>query len=513
VGAAVFKYTGALDPLHHDYLYIERSEDAAVRHALEERVGTECVLISLIGARQTGKTSLLNRLHAQFNSENSDWITIKVDLSMLAEAEGEAWYQQFIAACCERLQQRGIALSVSELQAHNLPLFIPPFSARGWTELLRLACQRLSGRQCLLVSLDEISSVPRQQWEPFFSNLRAIHQAASSSDDRPEYRRLGLVMAGAFVPTQLINIVEKSPFNVSTKVYMSPVGVDQLQPLTQLLVAEGFTVDETAVEAIYSWSGGLLYHAQRFCAEIAHTGGSPVTSSIIDALANKIAFDDAYLSHILRRLQETEILARHAQRIMQKPLRSDRNDNIIATLEITGVIRHDPATNVWEIANRLCEQLLHQHFSAEEQTMTGLEPIAAVALTKAVDFLFDEASKLMEERRAARKTRGDADDTPPVQDNAGATKKEEVLAIQPKTVYLKDIPKEVEHCIKMIHQYRNNKRSLDDTIAAYGGYRFAPLNIQNQLRDSEDEIKNWSQQLKNLVEESYGHKIVIVGLN
>ncbi len=513
MGAAAFKYTGALDPQYHHHLYVERPEDQMVRQALEERVGTECVLISLIGARQTGKTSLLNRLHARYNAEDSGWTTIKIDLSMLIEAEGESWYQQFIATCCDRLQPRGITLSVLELQDHCLPLYIPPFSGRGWTELLRLACQKLPVRQRLLVSLDEISSVPRQQWEPFFSNIRAIHQAASSSDDRPEYRRLGLILSGAFVPAQLINIVEKSPFNVSTKVYMSPVGVDQLQSLTQLLAAEGITIDSEAIEAIYRWSGGLLYHLQRFCVEIASTNNLLITTSVIDSLADTIAFDDAYLSHILRRLQEIEILARRAQRIMQKPLRSDRNDNIIATLEITGVIRHDPATNTWEITNQLCERMLRQHFSTKEQAMTGLEPIAVVALTKAVDFLFDEAGKLMEERRAARKARGDAEDTPAPPAGAVTTTKEEVLSLQPKTVYLKDIPKEVQHCLDMIHQYRDNKRRLDATIAAYNGFLFAPGHIQYQLRDSEDQIKHWCQQLKNLIDESYGHKIVIIGLD
>jgi hypothetical protein len=198
---------------------------------------------------------------------------------------------------------------------------------------------------------------------------------------------------------------------------------------------------------------------------------------------------------------------------MQKPMRSDRNDNIIAMLEISGAIRHDPATNTWKITNQLCERMLRQHFPTEEQPMTGLEPIAVVALTKAVDFLFDEAGKLMEERRAARKERGDEEDTPAVPADTPITKKEEILSLQPKTVYLKDIPQEVKHCLDMIHQYRDNRRRLNATIAAYNGFLFAPGHIQYQLRDSENQIKHWCQQLKDLVEASYGHKIVIIGLN
>ena len=39
---------------------------------------------------------------------------------------------------------------------------------------------------------------------------------------------------------------------------------------------------------------------------------------------------------------------------------------------------------------------VYKRQAMEGQTMTGLEPIAAVALTKAVDFLFDQAGKLMD---------------------------------------------------------------------------------------------------------------------
>ncbi len=512
MGTAIFKCTGALDPQHHASLYIERPEDVAVRQALA-RVGTECVLISLIGARQTGKTSLLNRLHAEFGAPDTNWLPVKIDLSGLSEVEGEPWYQQFIATCCERLQQRGIALSVQDLRDHSLPLYIPPFSARGWIELLRLACQRLPGNQRLLLSLDEINSVPRQQWEPFFSNIRAAHQAASAPDDRPEYRRLGIILSGAFVPSQLINIVEKSPFNVSTKIYMTPTDVARMRPLFQLLNEQNIILDHAAVEAIYRWSGGLLYHAQRLCEAIMYSGTNSVSAATVDMLALSIMFDDAYLNHVLRRLQENGMLARLALRILEKPLRSDRNVEAIATLEITGSIRHNSATNEWQIINHFCERLLLQHYPKEKPIMTGLEPIAVAALTKAVDFLFDEASKLMEERRQARKARGEAEDVPiPEVDDAAVTQKEDILALQPKSVYLKDIPMEVKHHLDMIHQYRDNKRRLDATVAAYNGFLFAPGHIQYQVRDAEDQIKLWCQKLKHLVENAYGHKIVIIGL-
>lgn len=510
MGATIFTYTGALDPEQHAHLHIERSEDQAIRQTLA-RVGTECVLISLIGARQTGKTSLLNRLHAEYTG--SAWLTVQADLSELSEFEGEVWYSQFIAQCCEQLQRGGMSISEADVAATFAQTRVPLYSARGWTETIRLACRRLSGGQRLLISLDEISSVPRQQWEPFFSNIRAVHQSARSPNQRPEYRRLGMILAGAFVPSELINDVKKSPFNVSTNIYMSPVRSEALAPGLQLLVNQGVVVEDRVREAIYDWSGGLLYHFQRLCDKIARSDSTSVTVPIFDTFVQEIIFDDAYLSHILRQLDENRFLAQNARRILREPLRSNRNESYIATLEITGVIRYDPGIARWRIINRLCEYFLRQYFREEEQAMTGLEPIAVAALTKAVDFLFDEAKDLMKERRENRQKLQEKDDTPEPRPDVVVVTKEEVKSWQPKNVYLKDIPKEVEHCLTIIHQYRRNRRIIELRASKSGGIEYASTLDQNQLIDTENNIKEWCQKLKDLVEEVYGHKITIIGLD
>lgn len=145
--------------------------------------------------------------------------------------------------------------------------------------------------------------------------------------------------------------------------------------------------------------------------------------------------------------------------------------------------------------------------------MTDLDPITTAALTKAIDFLFDQAGKLIQERREARKIRGDQEDTPTPTEGKVAISKDELKSLKPKQVYLKDIPSEVEHCLDMIHRNRDTKRRLDATVAAYNGFLFAPGHVQYQLRDAEDQIKIWCQKLKGLIEEVYGHKITIVGLD
>lgn len=149
----------------------------------------------------------------------------------------------------------------------------------------------------------------------------------------------------------------------------------------------------------------------------------------------------------------------------------------------------------------------------KDTPMSGFEPIATAALTKAVDFLFEQAGKIMEERRDNRKKLGEDDDTPEQNSDKGISSKEKLNNEQPKIVFLKDYHQEIEHCLKQIHQYRSNRRHTLDQIAHQGGINHASIGTRNDLITAENEIKRWSQDLKSLVEKVYGHKLQIYGLN
>ena len=78
---------------------------------------------------------------------------------------------------------------------------------------------------------------------------------------------------------------------------------------------------------------------------------------------------------------------------------------------------------------------------------------------------------------------------------------------------LKDTPQEIEHALRMLETYRRNKRNIDAAIAAYGSFTLAPRINQNELLETENNIKDWSQKLKGLVEQAYGRKIMLIGLD
>ena len=146
--------------------------------------------------------------------------------------------------------------------------------------------------------------------------------------------------------------------------------------------------------------------------------------------------------------------------------------------------------------------------------MTGLEPIFTAALTKAVDFLFGEAGKLLDERRKVRQDVGKDDDTPVLK---GEVTQKEVLVIsqdlQTKNIYLRDLPNEVDHILRLIESYRSNRRILENQIRHAGGVNRAPIDKVNDLQSTDDDIRYNIQRLKDLIQKAYSHQINLVGLD
>ena len=142
---------------------------------------------------------------------------------------------------------------------------------------------------------------------------------------------------------------------------MSHASIAQAEAHLKLIEAQGFTLTHNARAAIYEWSNGLPYHVQRLAAAIVEASQKTLDEPEIDRLADDIMLDDAFLSHIMRQLQMYPALARLVHKILSKPLKSSRNIDTIAMLEVIGIIHHDPTTRQWKITNQLCERFLRTY--------------------------------------------------------------------------------------------------------------------------------------------------------
>lgn len=145
--------------------------------------------------------------------------------------------------------------------------------------------------------------------------------------------------------------------------------------------------------------------------------------------------------------------------------------------------------------------------------MSNLDPVWTAALTQAVGFLFDHAGKILQERRELRKARADDDDTPALPAGAVPTAKAEVEAWQPKTIYLQQNHEQIKHVLDLIQRYHKNRNTLRLQLASFNGPDNAPIKLLNDLESAENSIKTYAQELKEYVENVYGHRITIIGLN
>ena len=122
--------------------------------------------------------------------------------------------------------------------------------------------------------------------------------------------------------------------------------------------------------------------------------------------------------------------------------------------------------------------------------MSSLDPLAISIIGKAIDFLFDQASKTIDKKRKKQ----DAE----IKQKINKDKKEEIL----QSLIGRIDTQEVDHCLKQIESQTGNKQKLEIQIATYGTEADAPLRIVNQLHNVESELNKWINKLESLIEEA-----------
>lgn len=132
-------------------------------------------------------------------------------------------------------------------------------------------------------------------------------------------------------------------------------------------------------------------------------------------------------------------------------------------------------------------------------------------LTQAVNFLFDEARKILAERRERRQAMNQQDDTPALPSGSKESAKETVLNWK-ATNFDEEAKKEIDHLLKLIDIQQNHRRNAELTIANIGGILAATPRERAQLENAENEVLKHTRKLKNILEKVYNQPIHIDGL-
>jgi hypothetical protein len=149
----------------------------------------------------------------------------------------------------------------------------------------------------------------------------------------------------------------------------------------------------------------------------------------------------------------------------------------------------------------LLENLLGTYWQyLDKEELMLVEAFAIPVLTRAVDFLFNEAKNILEERRAARQT-PDLKMAAPPDIPLLEQDKEAVLKHKVSEEMAKAKERAVQSILEEIEIYQGNYYHLQKQVALGGGLDYADPGLANKLHAQEDNILEASRQLAAIIGE------------
>jgi len=305
------------------HLYVERAEDRRI--AADIRRGR---YVTLLGARRTGKTSLLLKLRRELLGEGH--VPVYVDLSLIGDANEDAWYRYLTGILDAGLNAETRAGGVGQIR-----------DSVAFRQVLARVSRHLQPSRQVVFLLDELGALPLALLESALSTIRAMFNERKTS---PEFRRYRFVMAGNFDPDDLVPESGISPFKVTSRIYTSDTGRDGVAEVVRHLERSGFLVCDEVVSAVYHWTGGDLYLTQRLCSLLERTQANSITRQLLARAVYDVISDEA-VRDVIQRLHRWPEGRRAVRRILTgtAALNFNRASHIVSRLELIGVIRSDDA--------------------------------------------------------------------------------------------------------------------------------------------------------------------------
>ncbi len=298
--------------------YIDRDSDVLALGALEEQGAT----ITIKGARQMGKSSLLNRLVAKAGALGKRVAFLDFQLFERPALESaDTFLRQF---CFWLTDQLGI----------------PDALDKHWTQALGpvACCTRYMERYVLpqldapaVFALDEVDAMLSTKFRSdFFGMLRSWHNQRAMS---PVWRKLDLVLVVSTEPYQLISDLNQSPFNVGINVELGDFTAAQVAELDRRY---GMPFSADQLVQLMSLVGGHPYLTRRALHLVATKKVGAARDILAHAADDQGPFGD-HLRHHLFRLHNQADLVRGLLHIIKNQGRLD--DVVFFRLSSAGLVK------------------------------------------------------------------------------------------------------------------------------------------------------------------------------
>jgi hypothetical protein len=152
-----------------------------------------------------------------------------------------------------------------------------------------------------------------------------------------------------------------------------------------------------------------------------------------------------------------------------------------------------------------------------------IDPIQLPILLKAIDFVFEEGHKILEERRERRKTseKQEIPSTTPIQEPVQAEiqkpaeavtlvekepTRQELLAAQVDEIRWQNHEMEVQHLVRLLETYSRNYQLAKEQYAKWGS-ALVPAIIVNNLNEAENSVFETLKQLEAVLSKVYERDI------
>jgi hypothetical protein len=295
---------------------------------------------AVLGARQTGKTSLL--IKARQTLQNRCAFAF-IDLMAIGGASPEECFR-YVAA--EIAQQCGV---VSQVHGG-----FPTGSSEFLTFLRQLSETAHSVK--IVVALDEFGALSDSASIRLSQTVRS---AFTSRIVKPELRRYLFIVAGA---TEMLRLAagRNSPLrNVTESIYLNDLSREQTDYLISPENAGmNFSYLVGLVSEIYEWTSGHPYWTQLVAQRVVESAVSNVSRTVEQLLQT----EDKNITHLFRALRGDnsglwELACRLVRNATPEP-KFTRSDSTSAELELLGLIKNDRGRCT--IRNRIYRELLER---------------------------------------------------------------------------------------------------------------------------------------------------------
>ncbi|HEV2656746.1 MAG TPA: DUF4062 domain-containing protein, partial [Ktedonobacteraceae bacterium] len=201
--------------------------------------------------RQIGKTSLLRSLSVRL--QELGWRCAYVDFSLLTDLSKTAWYAELGRALGKALTPGSVPELTNQIDLRNY-LLEQALYWRGKQPRLALLFDEVEG----VAKAKDNAGLPFS--DTFFMMLRNLYIQRDDYDGT-----ISLAFAGATDPSELVQDMSVSPFNIGAEIMLNDFTESEMRQLTQLLELAGITGDAAFHQAIYTWTEGHPYLAQSLC--------------------------------------------------------------------------------------------------------------------------------------------------------------------------------------------------------------------------------------------------------